>query len=87
MDINPDLVGPGTPVGTKEICVLLGVAEGTVKYWRAEPSRLFPPPASTPCHGRPWWRWADIDDWNRTMRRRSAVNLNIADAVNTGRAS
>lgn len=85
MNINPKDVTPDTPVGTKEISLLLDVAEATVKYWRNEPHRLFPPAAPTPCHGHPWWRWEDVETWNRTTRHRAAADVARAVAASVAR--
>jgi hypothetical protein len=70
MNINPDLVTRDTPVGTKEISLLLDVDESTVKYWRSTEHRAFPEAQPTPCHGSLWWRWGDVSDWNTSRRHR-----------------
>lgn len=80
MNINPSLVNRDTPVGTKEISLLLDVDESTVKYWRSTEHRLFPPAQPTPCHGSLWWRWGDVEDWNASTRKRDAAALSGAAA-------
>ena len=55
------------PVGLAEIAARLGVTRKTADQWRAR--GLLPDPEPTTVGGRPWWRWAVIEQWAQDTGR------------------